>query len=173
MLDKLFEFFTSFLDLFKFWQVIDEYERGVLLLFGKQDRELQPGFHWIWPFGVHAVFTDNVVPRATRLKEQSLTTSDDENIVITPVIEWRIKEIALATLEVEDLDTSLDAAASGVIGDAVASEAWDEIQTDAFLEQVTAQIQDKTKDWGVLIISVSFADCCPATSYRLWTGTLA
>jgi len=171
MLDRLFDFISSFLYLFKFWLVIDEYERAIILRLGKKHRELHAGFHWLLPFKLEVAARDNVVPIATRLKEQSLTTNDGKDVVLTPIVEWRIVEISLACLEVEDLDKSLDAAASGVVGDAVSSWDWADIQTGDFIEYVTDQIREKAITWGVYIVSVTFADCCPARSYRLWTST--
>jgi hypothetical protein len=36
MLDRLFDFITDILELFQFWVVIDEYERGVVKTLGKR-----------------------------------------------------------------------------------------------------------------------------------------
>ena len=62
MFDRLFDFISGIIDLFVFWVIVDEYERGVVKTLGKRRRSkpvLAPGFHFVWPLGIDEVLVDN------------------------------------------------------------------------------------------------------------------
>lgn len=51
-LNRILDTILGALDLFRFWIVLDEYEAGVMLRFGRFHHELGPGWHWRWPMHV-------------------------------------------------------------------------------------------------------------------------
>lgn len=52
MWERLAEYLSNFVHLFKFWTVVHAYERGLVLRFGVLHRELEPGLHWLAPLAV-------------------------------------------------------------------------------------------------------------------------
>jgi len=106
MLDRLFDFIYSFLHLFQFWVVIDEFEEGVIKTLGvrrprqkwwqiwrRKNCVVKGGWHWRWPLGIDEVLVDNVVPCVDEFDEQSLTTMDGKSITLTAVVMWSINDI--------------------------------------------------------------------------------
>lgn len=172
MFDRIFDFIAQFFGLFQFWIVIDEYERGVLLTLGRRrkwrDAVLEPGFHFIIPFGIDSVYVDNVVPSLMDLGQQSLTTSDNRAVVITAVIMWSIEDIQKILMEVEDADSALEECASGIIGSMVEQSDWDDIHGTDFAECVSEEITEHVKAWGIRVHSVRLKDLTLAPSLRLW-----
>lgn len=172
MFDRLFDLLSQFFGLFQFWVVIDEYERGVLLTLGKRRKwrtaVLQPGFHFVIPFNIDSVYVDNIVPSLMNLGQQSLTTADGKAVVITAVIMWSILDIEKILIEVEDADSALEEAASGIIGESVEQTPWDDLHGTDFAETVTDEITEQVKLWGIRIHSVRLKDLTLAPSLRLW-----
>ena len=107
MFERLIEWIEQFIDLFRFWQVINAYEEGVVLRLGKYHRNIGPGFHFIIPFNIEEVLRDNVVPTTTRITEQTMTTADLQQVVISVILRWRISDIRKILVEVEDADQVL------------------------------------------------------------------
>jgi regulator of protease activity HflC (stomatin/prohibitin superfamily) len=106
MLDRLFDFITDILELFQFWVVIDEYERGVVKTLGKRRRKnpvLDPGFHFVFPLGIDEVLVDNVVPCVDEFDEQSLTTKDGKAITLNAVVMWSISDIQKILFDVRNV----------------------------------------------------------------------
>src|SRR6185295_11325301 len=101
MFDRLFDIVFQFLDLFKFWVVLDPFEQGVVLRLGKYQRTVSEGFHFVYPFNVDNVLVDNVVPRTINLGEQGLTTKDGKTITVSAVVTAKISDIRKALLDVE------------------------------------------------------------------------
>ncbi len=174
MFDRLFDAIATFIDLFIFWVIIDEYERGVCLTLGKRRNwfnkkaVLGPGLHFIWPLAVDNVLVDNVVPDVLALPEQSLTTSDGVDIVIAATVKWSINDIEKITLDVEDADEALEETSCGIIGDVVEASTWEHIHKNGFAANIQKQLTAEVAVWGIEVHKVRMKDKTRAPSLRLW-----
>jgi len=165
--DKLLDLVLQFLDLFKPFTVINEFEQGVLLRLGKYKRTLSSGFHWIIPFNVDNVLVDNVVPRTVNLGEQGLTTLDGKSITVSAVVTAQIRDIRRALLEVEHVDEALMDSCYATIGDLIVAHDWDSIRTAEFTETVTKACRKQAFRYGLEVLRVQFADRIPVRAFRL------
>jgi regulator of protease activity HflC (stomatin/prohibitin superfamily) len=168
VLDRLVDVLLSFIELFQCWTVIDQYERGVVLRFGKHVRTLQPGFHPVWPMGIEQVLVDNVVPTTTNLSSQSLTTLDGKHVVLSGVVTWSIRHIEKVVLEVEGADEVLADSCYGYIGVMVAASTWEQVRDPVFVEEVTREIRKRAFAYGIEVHRVAFQDMTLCRSVRLW-----
>lgn len=168
MFDKLIDLFVDFIDLFRFYQVTDHYEEMVVLRFGKFNRILEPGFHWIWPMGIESVLTDIVKPTTHNLHPQSLTTADGVSVVVSGIITRTITDIQTALLECEGVETVITDSAYGVIATMVRNARWEDLQSDEFCSEVKSQIHKRTKEYGVTVKRFQWSDIARARSVRLW-----
>ena len=169
MFDKLFDFFFQIVGMFQFWTVIDAFEEGVLLRFGKFKKTLKPGLRFILPFYIDNVLTDNVVTDPMTLGTQSLTTKDGKSIVISAVITWRIFDIRKVLLEVDGAESALVDVSAGYIHEQVAQNTWATIRKPDFPNSLKKHIQRQARKWGISVTNVQFSDCSLSRSYRLWT----
>jgi regulator of protease activity HflC (stomatin/prohibitin superfamily) len=170
VLDRLIDFVLGVLDLFRFWEVIDHYEQGVVLRLGRFDRTITPGFHWILPFGIDSVLTDNVVPRTVKLDAQSLTTKDERNVVVSGVITARISDIEKALLNVEGVDHALRDSTYAAIASGVATASYSSLHTDEFMDSLTKVARKQAWRYGVEILRVQLVDVSLCRSLRLWNS---
>lgn len=167
MFDRLIDIFLQFLDLFKFWVVLDPFEQGVLLRLGNYEDVIGNGFHWILPFNIDNVLVDNVVPRTVNLGEQGLTTADGKTITVSAVVTAKISDIRKALLEVEHVDEALMDSCYATIGDLIVSHDWDTIRTAEFTETVTKACRKQAWRYGLEVLRVQFADRIPCRAFRL------
>lgn len=173
MLDRLLDFIASALDLFRFWVVIAQYENGVVLRLGKFRRVLEPGLHFIIPFGVDDVLTDNVVTSTFNMTPQSLTTKDGQSVVISAVMTWAIKDVRKTLLEVEGAEDVAIDSCYGIIGQMVASRTWDEVRAPDFAEEITKAVRRRAFRYGIEVQSIQISDLSRTRSLRLWhSGSL-
>lgn len=168
MLDRLFDLILQVLHLFKFWYVVEPFQRATCVSLGTMIREWGPGIHFKAPLNVDTIFEDNVVPRAISLKPQSLITADQKQVVITVVLTYAISDIQIFTMEVESADDVVTNCAYGFITDLVLRRTWEEISKPEFITELRRRIRQKAEKWGVHVVDVQLADLSPARSYRLW-----
>ncbi len=163
-IDLLLQFWTLLLPAC----VIEPYQRAIVIRLGKFHRELEPGFHWIIPFGVDRVLDQTVVPSVHCLSPQSLTTRDGKCCAVQAVLTWRISDIRKLLLDVDDANSALIDAAHGIIAVHVAGADWGQLTTPDFLAGVHRDIRKRAFRWGIEVLAVQFSDLQQCRSLRLW-----
>ena len=167
MLDRLIDLLLQWVGFFVPFVVIDDFERAVVLRFGRFHRELDPGFHWIIPFEVERVIADNVVPRTLNLGAQSLTTQDGSQIVLSVVLTARIHDIRKSLLDVENVDTAVQDSCYGEIASVVHQHTWDEMQAEDISDQMLKACRKRAFSYGVEIMRTQVADLARCKTLRL------
>lgn len=147
--------------------VVEAYEEGVVLRFGKFHRTLSPGIHWVVPFGVERVITDEVVPRVINLNSQSLTTRDDKSVVVGGAVTLSILNIKKAMLNVKTVHQAVADSCCGVIGQAVHDSDWADLSGDKFIEELTGKCREYAKKYGISIERVQLTDLAKMRALRL------
>lgn len=170
MLDRLIDLFVQSLQLFQFWAIVTDFERGVVLRFGVFHRELGPGFHWLIPFAVEDLLVDNVVPRTMNLGAQSLTTKDGAQIGLGIIITARINDVRKAILEVEHLDDAVRDSCYAEVAHVVHSHTWDELQSDDVDDELLKACRKRARSYGVEVMRVQLSDLAKTRTYRLMQG---
>jgi len=167
MIDKLLDLIVNFIDLFRFWQVIKDYERGVVLRLGVFHQELAPGLHWIRPLGIDNVLIDNVVPRTVALGAQSLMTKDGVTVAVSAVVTAQIRYIRKALLEVEGVDHALVDSCSASVAEHVARSTWDELRATAGAETLLKECRKQAFQYGIEVSRVQLSDITTCRVIRL------
>ena len=119
-IDRLIDIIIWLISLLKFWVVIDEFERGVVLTWGKRRYSwlqkyvcrrkspvLGPGIHILLPFDIEEILVDNVVPCERDDLEISITLKDGTPLFVEFSFMWQIIDIETFSLKVEDADSAL------------------------------------------------------------------
>ena len=162
MLDRLFDFIWSIVDLLFFVEIVDAYQGGVVLRWGKFHREVAPGACFYIPFGVERVILASVVMDNARMAEQTFTLQDGVTITVVPVITYRVHNVRKHLLEVEDAEGSLQDAAAGVIRKVLTPHNWAEFVNPKTSEEIEEEAQKAVRaeafKWGVEILRVQFPD---------------
>jgi regulator of protease activity HflC (stomatin/prohibitin superfamily) len=171
LFDRLVDLLIGCIDLFRFWCVIPEYERGVLLRLGKFVRECEPGFHWVLPFSIDHVIAQVVVPSTHSLGHESVTTKDGKAITFHAVCTYSIRDIRKALLEVEDVNHAVRDACSGEIGRVLHEATWEEIIGGEIMDKATAACRKRGFRFGIEVTSVQFASMSLTRNLRIFGST--
>jgi len=166
--DRLIDLFINFIEIFRCGTVIDEYERGVVLRFGRYHRILEPGFHFLWPFYIERVVQDSVVPRTWNLGPQGLTTLDGRLITVSAIITHSIKDIRKAMLEVERVDDAVRDLCYSNIARLIMQSTWADICSENFEDRLLRSCRRNAAKYGLDLTQVQLADCTPVRAYRLY-----
>ena len=165
-MDVLWQFLGEFIGRFQCFTIVNQYEAGVLLRYGKYVRTVAPGLVWQWPI-VDTVLTDNVVPTTTNLDTQILTTSDGKTVLIGAVLRWRIEDVKKVLLELEDPDDVLFDTAYGMIAEAAQTTTYDDLESDEFRSNVREGIRRRMGKYGVHVEEVFLTDIAMTRSFHL------
>jgi regulator of protease activity HflC (stomatin/prohibitin superfamily) len=169
-IEKLIDLFVQFLEFFKFCTIIDQYERGVRLRFGKFKSELGPGLHFQLPFYIDTILNENVVTKMYQLSTQSVSTLDGKPIAAGAVIAYSIRSIEKALLEVDSVSHAIADACQATVTDCILESTWDEVRSPKFTETMTARCRKRGWKYGVEIESVRFCELAIVRTYRTITG---
>lgn len=170
MLDRLVDLLVQCLSLFKAWDIVDCYQRAVVLRFGKYHRDLEPGFHWKWPFGVETVLHANVVTNTSNLGVQSLTTRDGHSVSISGLLTWKVVDPAKFLLEVEGGQEAITDLTYGAIADCVKASTWAEVSEPVFADKCATKLRRRASRYGLEVERLQFSDLIKARALRLWAG---
>jgi len=169
MFDRIFDFLEAVWEWFIPFVIIDVYEQGVVLRFGKFKRVIDPGLRWIIPFGVDAVKYDTVVRQTSYLDVQSLVSLDGQLVTINGILVYTINDIRKFLLDIDDGETDVQNMCYGVIADCVETYEWDEIRSAEFNKDVLKKCRAVCENYcGVKLIHVKWSDKAPARNFRLW-----
>jgi hypothetical protein len=168
--ERLFDLLIEIRDWFNPLFIIDEFEEGVVLRFGKYNRTVSPGLHWKWPCSIEAEIITTVVRRTSYCDVQSITSRDGKSVNSSPIIIYRIGNVKRWTLEVDDAEEALNDVTYG-LNDALACESdWADIHTPEYAKQLTALVKEEGTTWGARVEAVKFSDRAQSKSLRVWTG---
>lgn len=165
--DRLLEFLREFAGMFKFFEVVHPYEGGLVLRLGIYNRDLQPGWNWIWPFGIEHTITEYTVKRTSRIHAMSTDTKDGTTIGFEAVVTWRINDLKKSMLESSSLKDAIMDCCMGVIGTELAEWTYEDIRHGKLVEELSAACRKQGWQWGVEILRVRLAGVARARNLRL------
>jgi regulator of protease activity HflC (stomatin/prohibitin superfamily) len=170
MFDKILEVLLGIWHEIIPFVIVDQYEKGILLRFGKFVRCVEPGLHIKWPYA-DKIMTEHVAWTTINLPPQSLVTKDDKNIVISAVIKYRVNDIKTFLLEVWDTVDAISDMTQGIIKKAVMSKTWEELRNEEVDNELAKKSRIEAKRWGIEIGAVTLANLAQIRSIRLFNDS--
>lgn len=168
MFDRLVELLIQFADMFRFWVVLNPYEKGVLLRLGKFVKVVEPGLTFKYPFGVDEILHESVVPTTHSLGNESIITKDGKGVGFHAVATYKIRDIEKAMLEISDTDHAVRDACAGEIGRVLREHNWcDIIGSAEILDELTAACRKRGFRYGIEVMSIQLAGLALVKSIRL------
>ena len=170
MFDRLLDLIVSLWDDLMPFTVIEHYNRGVRLRFGKPKGLLEPGFHFKIPFADQIMF--HMIKTTTMsLSEQTITTKDWKSIVVKAVIKYEVEDPEQLLLEVNDPIDAIADMTMGVIRNSLILLNWDECNNENISNEITKKARVESRKWGIRIQEVTLTDLGEVPSFRLFNST--
>jgi len=136
-------------------QVIDQYERGVVLTLGRYSGLKQPGLNWIL-LGFQRIIKVDIRIKVIDVPNQDCMTRDNVSVNVSAVIYYQLSAADKAVLEVENFAYAVSQLAQTTMRDVVGAVTLDELlgQRDEISRRIQEIVDQVTDDWGVKVNSV-------------------
>jgi len=165
MFDKLVDLLVRFsMDILPF-VIVEQWNGAVQLRFGKFIKVLYPGIHFKIPF-FDSVIECPVITQSVNLPSQTLTTLDDESIVLKSIIRYRVSNIQTYLLGVMHANDVLIDTTQGMIRDVVELTTWDDLVD--VNETITNKVKEYVVRWGIEVEAVTITDLGIVKSFRIF-----
>ena len=165
MLDKLVDFLVRFSrDVLPF-VIIEEWNAGVHLRFGKWIKTLYAGVHFKIPF-FDSIIECPIITQSVNLPSQTLTTLDEQSIVLKSIIRYKVSNVRTYLLGVMHANDVLIDTTQGIIRDVVEMTKWDnliDVNT-----QITKEVKEYVVRCGIEVEAVTITDLGIVKSFRIF-----
>jgi len=165
MLDKLVDLLVSFGRELLPFVIIEQWNGAVQLRFGKFIKVLYPGIHFKIPF-FDSVIETPVITQSVNLPSQTLTTLDEQSIVLKSIIRYKVNNIQTYLLGVMHANDVLIDTTQGMIRDIVEMTTWPalvDVNT-----QITNEVKEFVVKWGIEVEAVTITDLGLVKSFRIF-----
>jgi hypothetical protein len=135
--------------------------RGVLFVFGRVRRVLEPGFHPLVPIVYHVRKTP-VRHVTLDLPKQRVTTSDGLVYDVQVSLVYRIADPVAALVEIDHVRNGIEVVLALVVQELLRAKTRAEIVARTGLdEELAARTGAKLQSWGVAVVQAGFTSIAP------------
>lgn len=168
--NRLIELVIQLIGLFRFFQIVDEDEGGVVLRLGRYYRTLTPGLWWILPFYIDRTRVTRVLEDTTDLVAQNLTTADDKPVSLSVAIRHRIVDTRKALIEAGNFEQTLRDSTIGAVGELVAELTYDELRVITTRRKLKNQVAKNLERWGIFLEDIQISEFTRCRVYHIKQG---
>ena len=152
-----------------FFQIVREYEEGVLFTLGKFKKVLKPGLHFKWSvfeeIQTHYSKDDTIL-----LPHQALTTMDGKTVTVAGRILYYITDIELFMTKVNSPQQAISDITMGVIAKNIIESNYSETVNIKIMNEISKQSRSRCKKYGVYIEDVELVQLSLSRSVNLFSA---
>lgn len=150
------------------FKIVNQWEKGVYLRFGKYQKVVEPGLILKIPFA-DKVWTHEVITQTVHLQPQTLTTLDEKSIVLKSIIRYHVNDVQKFLLNVMHASDVLVDTTQGIIREKVEYTNWEDL--DDVCGDLETNVQGVVDDWGITIERITLTDLGIVNTYRIMSDT--
>lgn len=141
-------------------RICSEWERKVVLRFGRFAGVRGPGIFWLLPLMETTPYTIDVRTKTSNITAEQTLTHDNVPVNVDTVVYWQVTNPELAVLKVENYGQAVVGAAQTALRDCIGRNELNQVLSDrAGLDfAMTAMLDAQTEPWGVKVLSVQMRD---------------
>ena len=170
MFDKLIELIVTFIHDVLPFKIVNQWEEGVHLRFGKFLRVVKPGLRWKLSF-FDTILTTPVITQTVNLKPQTVTSLDEKSVVLSSIVRYHIEDVEKFLLGVMHANDVLVDTTQGTIRDVVENTHWDNLVD--LTNIVTPEVNKQVEEWGIIVEQISFPDLGEIKTYRIMSDDVS
>lgn len=137
-------------------RIVNQYQRAVLLRFGRFVAVLEPGLRFIWPYGIDRTMYVDLRVATIDVSGQDIITRDNVPVSINAVVYFQVSNPELAVLNVENFRQATTLLAQTLLRSVLGSHELDDMLSER--EKLSRVLKDEldksTESWGVRVVSV-------------------
>jgi regulator of protease activity HflC (stomatin/prohibitin superfamily) len=133
-------------------RVVGQFERGVILTFGKFARVAEPGLTLLVPF-VQGMTKVDIRITAMSIKPQDVITKDNVSVKVAAVTYYQVTDAEKALLGVADYQEAIERLAQVTLRSTIGQHSLDELlsQQAKLNEALGQMIEQRSAQWGIRI----------------------
>jgi len=137
-------------------RVVNQYEKGVVLRFGKYITTKGPGLNFIMPYGIDRMIKVDLRIATVDVPRQEVITKDNVTIYVDAVVYFRVKNTEKAILDVQNFRLATAQYAQAAMRDIVGQEDLDTLLTERerLSDTIKKNVDVATEPWGVDVTEV-------------------
>lgn len=140
-------------------RVIREWERGVLLRFGRFDHIKMPGIRIVWPVIDRIIIIDTRVVTFD-VPKQEIITRDNVSAMVDAVVFFQVVNAEYAVTKVENWVRATSLQAQTTLRSVIGQSELDQLlaERDAINLKLQTMIDEATEPWGIKVTAVEVRD---------------
>jgi len=140
-------------------RIIKEFERGVVLRWGRFSHVKRPGIRFLWPF-IDNMFRMDLRIVTMDVPKQEMMTKDNVPVAVDAVVYFRVVNAEDAVLKIENFVKATALIAQTTLRSTVGQALLDELlaERDKVNEHLQVIIDEATEPWGVKVTNVEVRD---------------
>jgi regulator of protease activity HflC (stomatin/prohibitin superfamily) len=139
---------------------LDEWERAIVLRFGKFHRVRGPGLFLILPVADHIAEVVDLRIRVSDFSAETTLTGDSVTVTVDALCFWLVWDAEKAICEVQNYEEAVILSAKTALRQAVSSHDLTTFleKGDVIEEYIRAEVDGKTTEWGITVQHIEITD---------------
>lgn len=140
-------------------RVINQYERGVVLTFGKYSYTFLPGLHWILPI-IQRMIRVDIRITTVDVPRQEAITRDNVPVGINAVVYFKVDRPEDAVLKVQDYNYAVSQYAVAALRDIIGGVELDTLlsEREKIAKDIKKVVDTETDVWGIDVTAIKMQD---------------
>jgi regulator of protease activity HflC (stomatin/prohibitin superfamily) len=140
-------------------RVVDQYERGVVLTFGKYSHTKMPGLRWLFTIAQRMIKVDLRIT-TTDIPQQEVITKDNVPAGINAVVYFQVESAEYAILNIKDYTLAVSQYAQAALRDVIGGIELDSLlsEREKIAEEIKKIVDEATNSWGIKVTDIKIQD---------------
>jgi regulator of protease activity HflC (stomatin/prohibitin superfamily) len=139
--------------------VIDQYERGIVLMLGKYSHTLDPGLNIVIPI-IQRVIKVDIRITTSDIPQQEVITKDNVPVGINAVVYFQVTKPEDAVLKIQDYTYAITQYAQTALRDIIGGVELDTLLTERqkLADEIKQIVDAETTSWGIDVTAIKIQD---------------
>ncbi len=140
-------------------RILSEWERGVVLSFGRLTGVLNPGLNFIIPIYQQVITVDMRI-NTIDIPKQEVITKDNITLLVNAVVYFKVENPSDAVTKITNYSYALRQYTQGALRDVIGNNEMDNVLTarEAISDEIKKIVDAETNGWGVDVNSVKIQE---------------
>ncbi|HWS48982.1 MAG TPA: SPFH domain-containing protein [Candidatus Methanoperedens sp.] len=141
--------------LVKFFRVIPEGYKGLVLFLGKYSRTIEPGLNIVF-IPLETVSVVDIREQVMDIPTQEAITGDNVSCMVDGIVRFKVVDASVAIFKVQNFTNQISAKAQTALRDVIGSITLDEILSKRaqIAEHIKSIVDEAAGQWGVDILAI-------------------
>jgi regulator of protease activity HflC (stomatin/prohibitin superfamily) len=141
------------------FRVVQQYQKGVVFLFGKITGIKEPGLAWIIPYFSNMRKVD-LRTITLPIPPQRIITKDNVSLDVSAVAYYKVVDVTKSIVAIENVMSAINQLSQTTMRNIVGKFQLDEIlsERDTINTEIRTTLDARTEEWGVIVSAVEIKD---------------